>query len=995
MSFETRQRWLLAGLTVAVVFIAGWPGLDNGFINYDDPDVIVNNPRLDDPGVIDVGDLFFEVRDHAYLPLYYLALMPEAAIAGKDPEAFHVASLLWHALNAVLVFFLVRRITTSLLLSAAAAMVFAAHPVAVESVAWASGRKDQVSLMFLLWGLHVWMGFCEGGGATRFVGAALLFFLGCFGKGSVVVFPALAGLIALQLHRDGRLSEGRRPWLAVGILAAVAVVPVAVHLVVAAQEGVSGAGTIHGPGDGALMFLGALRLYAQHLVLPVALSIHYHLPAGAPFGLEQVTGLLVLGVLGVGTFLFMKGRGRWVAFAAAWLLVSLAPFNDVFPRTSLAAADRYLAVGLPAFGLFIGALLSRLPAQAGWVGLLAIVGLLATLSMGRTMEFVDGETVFRRAMEVDPGDPLPPAQVAEALLERSAKEMGRPDLIDEALGMLALSLGLAEREHDPLRTMRARLRYADTLLRTGRYQTARDEFGSAITELERDPERYVALGVRPLTLQHNLAQCMLGLGLVHDAKAQLLRILDLDKEHPHARLTLAGLHMREGFRDLERLKRPGLVDRARTQVNRGISDLIRLRGQLSSSRITGSPWSQQTADELEPKALKELGEGLLHASWREGSESLAVECGEFLTSHYPDRAHGWLLLSRIKEAQGESAREVLLDLAKAHHAAREDVDIIVRFATKLLSVGENRKAMSLLLRARALRPESETVKVTLGRLFVALGRTWHNQSEPEKALRAAQQGTGLLPRDPDAWLLRGQVMESQRRWKDAGTCYANVLEYAPDQAQGRLGIARCYQAQGIAALSQLEKRVAKTDAEKRGSVRQHLTDLVVSQYRLALEYAAGASDVNVARSWLRAHRARTDDASQQLREQGWAQLVSGGDRQTAIGLLEQATAMDGLDLEAHWMLAEALRARSRDQERDEDARRADRDRALVAVEHALSLDPEHVQSLYLVSDLYYVKGRWKKLVPVARRFLVLVKDDPEIADRRAHVARRLELALQH
>ena len=84
---------------------------EGGFINFDDPYVIIANPRLDDPGPASIAAVFSEIRDHAYLPLYYLGLMPEAAIAGKDPAAFHLASLLWHAANGTLLLLLVMAVS--------------------------------------------------------------------------------------------------------------------------------------------------------------------------------------------------------------------------------------------------------------------------------------------------------------------------------------------------------------------------------------------------------------------------------------------------------------------------------------------------------------------------------------------------------------------------------------------------------------------------------------------------------------------------------------------------------------------------------------------------------------------------------------------------------------------------------------------------------------------------------------------------------------------
>src|SRR5262249_2689630 len=161
-------------------------------------------------------------------------------------------------------------------------------------------------------------------------------------------------------------------------------------------------------------------LYATHLVLPLRLSIHY--PPAGPGSLPVAGALILLALLAACVLLF-RGRAPLPGLAAAWLLASLLPFNDVFPRTSVTAADRYLAVGLPAFALAAALALERLPRSSGVLVLAGLLAWLGWLTQARTREFEDGETVFRSAMRADPDDPLPPEQVAEALLASGGGRM--------------------------------------------------------------------------------------------------------------------------------------------------------------------------------------------------------------------------------------------------------------------------------------------------------------------------------------------------------------------------------------------------------------------------------------------------------------------------------------------------------------------------------------------------------------------------------------------
>lgn len=976
----TRQQ--LLGLTIAVVFatfLTGWPGLGNEFINFDDPDVVINNPRLDKPSIVDAVDVFFEVRDHAYLPLYYLALMPEASV-GKDPGGFHTASLIWHALCGVLVLGFVHALTGRVFLAGAAALLYVCHPVAVESVAWVSGRKDQVSLAMLLAGLTVWIGWLRRGGRGRLAGAATLLFLGCFAKGTVVVFPLLAGMIWMKERSRDAPGLSPRPVVgALALLAALAAVPTGVHLWVALSEGAAGTGATHDAAEGVGLFLTALSGYAQHLAVPVRLSIHYYLPPGDAFGMGHVTGLIVMVLLAAGLWASLVGRGGVVAFALGWVLVSLLPFNNVFPRTSVAMADRYLAVGLPAVALLVAGLLDRMHGWGRVAALVSICAVTGWLTWERTGEFHDGETVFRRAMEIETDDPVPPAMVAEALLARRDVLDSRPD----AIALMGRSLVLAERTGDPVRIMRARMRLADTQLRGGEFAEAQGRFEKARDAFDEAPERFHALGVEPLVLDHNLAQCLIGRGLIHDGKAMLLRILDVDKNHAQARLSYSGLEMRQGYVDLQRYEEAGLRNRARGRVERGLEALGALAKEMAMGGHAG------VRAELEPEVLRQLGEATLGADWRDGNLSAALTYAEKLIARHPRKPHGYSLRARVQERLlgADGVREILVDLTKAYLLDPDDPNLVVRFAQQLRVVGENRKAHRILDRAHAGRPNSEVIKLALADLLLAQGRTHHNAGRRSKALRAAEGARQLVPDSVEIWLLLAQAHESDSVWEKAEKAYLQVLDLDETHKEARLGMARFHQARGIGRLSELKTRVGlEEDPGKREKLERDEMMRVLADYRAALEFAAGARDVDIARQYLRRHRAGGGDRSRELRTRGEQELQA-GDIEVGLALLRNAIRVDGLDVEARWMLAQALRSRSL--KNTDEAKRADRDEALEHVEHVLSLDPEHLPSLHLASDLYYVKGSWSQLRTVARRFLTLTLEIEELAGERAEVRRRL------
>jgi tetratricopeptide (TPR) repeat protein len=120
-----------------------------GFVDYDDPDYFFANSHV-------LGGLtgpniqwaFTSVEDANWHPFTWLSLMLDVTLFGQGAAAPHVMNILLHGINSMLVFFLLRRLTGAVLRSAAVALLFAIHPLHVESVAWISERKDVLSAFF-------------------------------------------------------------------------------------------------------------------------------------------------------------------------------------------------------------------------------------------------------------------------------------------------------------------------------------------------------------------------------------------------------------------------------------------------------------------------------------------------------------------------------------------------------------------------------------------------------------------------------------------------------------------------------------------------------------------------------------------------------------------------------------------------------------------------------------------------------------------------------
>ena len=160
----------LCALLVVAVLAVYFPVHSFGFLDYDDDDYFFKNPHvltgLTWPNV----QWAFTAGSFAnWHPVTWLSLMLDVTLFGSGPAAPHVINVLLHAANSVLLFLLFLRMTGAMWRSAAVAMLFAIHPLHVESVAWIAERKDVLCAFFGLLSLLCYARYVKGPSQTQAV----------------------------------------------------------------------------------------------------------------------------------------------------------------------------------------------------------------------------------------------------------------------------------------------------------------------------------------------------------------------------------------------------------------------------------------------------------------------------------------------------------------------------------------------------------------------------------------------------------------------------------------------------------------------------------------------------------------------------------------------------------------------------------------------------------------------------------------------------------
>jgi hypothetical protein len=329
----TLLQLVLASIAVfALAYAIHQPSLRFGFLtSWDDPTYVVDNPWIRGLTAENIKFAFTTPYFSNYLPLHLVSYMVDYSLWGLNSFGFHLQSVILAALNAVLAFFVVRRLFGSFALGVVAALLYAVHPSHVEAVAWVSIRKDLLSTVFLLLTLILYDEATEGRKLriVWYAASVATFLLGLWSKMSIVALPLFLVVVDFMRDRQGRPFDWKRAIVTkipYGILGA--------WLVIVNNQVKSVQPYAHQP----LQFI-MVKGHAVWMYLSLLTGFVQGRPIYDPPSLKalDLAGLLILPAI----FWLAYRRGlRALALGTAWIFVLLIPAL-AFPLITY-MADRYL-----------------------------------------------------------------------------------------------------------------------------------------------------------------------------------------------------------------------------------------------------------------------------------------------------------------------------------------------------------------------------------------------------------------------------------------------------------------------------------------------------------------------------------------------------------------------------------------------------------------------------------------------------------------------------
>jgi len=582
-------RWLAPVLIALLAGTAFLPALQNGFVNWDDEATLVQNPNYRGLGWTELRWMFSTFYMGHYQPLSWMTFSLDYLLWGMDPFGYHLTNLVLHGANAVLFYFLSlgllslalpSAVTTSNLALAAAAtfaaLVFGVHPLRVESVAWATQRRDVLSGFFLLWTVFFYLKATTGlkGGPVRgrwLIAALSVYSLSLLSKAAGIILPiALLVLDVYPLRRLGygpgksfgrearRLLWEKSPFFLLAIVFGV------VALFAQQEAGALKSLERYGVTARIAQALFGVAFYLWKTFFPLELSPLYELPTHLdlwdwPFVLS---GLVVVAV-SAGLYL---ARHQWPAGLASWVcyVVILAPVLGTAQSGPQIVADRYSYLSCLGWSILAGAafflslqvcssgrrLLVLLPGLA-----CAVLAVLWVLTWKQTQVWRDSERLWTHALAVSPQSSTVHYNLALILRQRGK--------LEEAIEHYRRSLQINARAPDALNNLGELLaqrgeleeaiqHYRQALQINPAYTKAHNNLGAVLAqrgELEEAIQHYrQALQINPADadLYYNLGEVLAQRGELEEAIKYYRQALQINPADADARIRLAEALLQRG-----------------------------------------------------------------------------------------------------------------------------------------------------------------------------------------------------------------------------------------------------------------------------------------------------------------------------------------------------------------------------------------------------------------------------------------------------------------
>ena len=570
---------LVCLVLVAVTWAVFGQTLGHDFVNFDDHVYVYENPLvirgLSTEGIIGA---FTHTHARNWHPLTTLSHMLDCQLYGLKAGGHHFTNVILHTISVLLLFLVLKQMTGALWRSAFVAVLFAIHPLHVESVAWIAERKDVLSAVFFMLTLAAYARYARAPSAARYLLVALLFAFGLMSKPMLVTLPFVLLLLdywPLNRVRD-RWSEvrGRRTnsqirghW---SVLSGLIIEKIPLLILSATSCIITF--VIQKRATGALPplpllwrvdnALASYMIYIWQTLWPIRLAVFYPHPNNMLPVWEVVIAIGLLLAMTAAAIVF-RGKRPYLFTGWLWYLVMLVPVIGFVQVGEQGHADRYTY--LPHVGLFLLAVWGIADVTASrrstlriaiTTAVVIIVGL-ACAAFVQTSYWRNSETLWTHALAVTSENDFAHNNLAYLLADRGEQ--------DDAISHFEAAARIRSRKtdrHYNVGSAFVEMNLADALARKGESDEALVHYEQAIKLEPNYADAYYNRGnvlfakgrideaiadwEKSLLIQPNdadahtcLGNALLRQGSLKQAIAQYETALVLAPEDPHSRNNIA------------------------------------------------------------------------------------------------------------------------------------------------------------------------------------------------------------------------------------------------------------------------------------------------------------------------------------------------------------------------------------------------------------------------------------------------------------------------
>jgi tetratricopeptide (TPR) repeat protein len=412
---------LLVLILVLVTALSFSTAINNEFTSWDDNYYVVGNRWIKDFSKEGFTKLWTERTGMGGTRLTLTSFMLDYKLWGLNAKYYHAENVLWHILNTILLFFLITRLVKNKQVAFITAILFAVHPMHVESVAWVTERKDVLYTFFLLVCFHTYVSYVQTSRpllkGLYWLAFTLSFLLSWHSKFSAVIIPPLLFLIDYILRR--RFSI----WLIVEKLPILVFTAGEVYRIAfgsSARMDFYGKKLVESGHqtyrysffEKSLLASYSLMFYLWRFLMPVKLSaiIPYPVKSQGSFPEEYyfAFGLAIVVLIGITVFLFrVKRNRRKYIFGFLFFLISISAFlHFVSIKGVVVVADRYTYVPYIGLSFMFAVFLSHVRhpgwSRALWTAFVLLVLTLSVSTFQRNKVWKDDIALFSNVLKHNP-----------------------------------------------------------------------------------------------------------------------------------------------------------------------------------------------------------------------------------------------------------------------------------------------------------------------------------------------------------------------------------------------------------------------------------------------------------------------------------------------------------------------------------------------------------------------------------------------------------------